>query len=711
MHAFDDQCGAGHIIAQETKPVPLLAAPALDPSPNPRMKGFSSSSSSKDSGTYEHLTFIQEDPTLPNQRKKPRTLTACDRCRARKVKCEQSASSERCDACLLARQECSFKARDQRFHGAPPSAESTSSNPHSGMKVDDTQRPASSKGRRASTAAGPDAMTPAVAGSSRVPRPSGRFPASSTAPQHPGGISPTPSQASPPLPAAQIPPHNQFFDYPLHPTFPRRDHMSLLVPTFFEHFGAFFPYLKQADISQRASAGRLWNIHALGIAALASRFSTHPAHAAEPRFQHGSVYLSVAKPLITQYKGQMTLQALQGIILLSWAEAGGHPFEPLTMTSPTTNSTVYITEAVKIANTLGLGWRSKIDTFGVPRDEVIATWWSLMLIDELTAWNNNQSPLIHDNDFDHQLVFNPASEDDTFMQLSALSLQRRKVGRHLYTATSTMVERSSAIDGMKTTYISIRRNCPNLDLRKASLQACIRSGKGGLFMAFHLLYYSVIFGFRLFMANTGFHGSAENDAALVSARNVLEISRWCHSEKRPQDILANLFLESALYEAGQVFVAVYRAAASTDPNSGRYLQEARDCRDTLMTLGSVWPKVTPRCHALALVLDSVGATSTGLSPVLMNMNMGSMMEHQVAGYSSHIPIPPMAPSSSYTGWSHSPSASPYHAPLTYSGGSLNQGYYDPNAYIIPGGTHSRSNSPYSKPHQHSPGQSWSSHPR
>jgi hypothetical protein len=62
-----------------------------------------------------------------------------------------------------------------------------------------------------------------------------------------------------------------FFDYPSHPTFPRREHMQSLITTFFEHFGPLFPFLRQDDIVQRAAAGRLWNIHALGIAALASR--------------------------------------------------------------------------------------------------------------------------------------------------------------------------------------------------------------------------------------------------------------------------------------------------------------------------------------------------------------------------------------------------------------------------------------------------------
>jgi hypothetical protein len=36
--------------------------------------------------------------------------------RTRKVKCEQGLAKDKCDACLLASKDCSFKARDQRFH-------------------------------------------------------------------------------------------------------------------------------------------------------------------------------------------------------------------------------------------------------------------------------------------------------------------------------------------------------------------------------------------------------------------------------------------------------------------------------------------------------------------------------------------------------------------------------------------------------------------
>lgn len=44
--------------------------------------------------------------------------------RARKVKCEQASGAEKCDACLLAHQECSFKARDLRFHNPGDSSNS-----------------------------------------------------------------------------------------------------------------------------------------------------------------------------------------------------------------------------------------------------------------------------------------------------------------------------------------------------------------------------------------------------------------------------------------------------------------------------------------------------------------------------------------------------------------------------------------------------------
>jgi hypothetical protein len=89
--------------------------------------------------------------------------------------------------------------------------------------------------------------------------------------------------------------------------------MPALIAGFFEHFASYMPFLQQADITARANAGRLWNIHALAIAALASRydvnllrkivplltskyrFSPLSVHSSDLRGDHSSIYLSMAK--------------------------------------------------------------------------------------------------------------------------------------------------------------------------------------------------------------------------------------------------------------------------------------------------------------------------------------------------------------------------------------------------------------------------------
>ena len=43
-------------------------------------------------------------------------------------------------------------------------------------------------------------------------------------------------------------------------------------------------------------------------------------------------------------------------------------------------------EAVRIARSLGLGWNSKLADVGVAREEALATWWTLLLMDELISW-------------------------------------------------------------------------------------------------------------------------------------------------------------------------------------------------------------------------------------------------------------------------------------------------------------------------------------
>ncbi|KAG8825253.1 hypothetical protein FRC19_011817 [Serendipita sp. 401] len=704
------------------------------------MKGFSASA--KDSSTYEHLTFIQEDPTLPNQRKKPRTLTACDRCRARKVKCEQGASSEKCDACLLARQDCSFRARDLRFHSAGVQLSESSSLPRQedprllgqhgsspmyvhartstpfslvqrsssrlGSFLHSLKRPASVLSRKAPSSAEIDPSNPDAASSSRSFRQVSRPPVPTAAHQQGSGTPPMLSLSSPPLPPANINPA-ALFDYPQYPTFPRREHMATLIPTFFEYFGSFFPFLKQVDITQRATSGRLWNIHALGIAALASRFSALPVHSSEPRFQYSSMYLNVAKPLINQYRGQMSLQALQGLIILSYAECGSLLDDSSIQLSVSGgNSTTYITEAVRTAKALGLGSRNKVGSFGVPPNEVIATWWSLMLIDELIAWNNNQAPLIQTADFDHQVESLSTCVDDLFVQLSVLSQQRRGFGRCLYGHPVSVAERNAAIDAMKTTYLSICTNKPQLSLHRSHLQMHAQAGRASLYVALHAMYYAVIFRFRLgVMAGTSFQGNVEKDAAVVSARNLVQLLRWCSEERRQQDTLANLFLESSLSEAIQVFSAVHHSQLVAGITDGRYLYDAEQGLQILRNLGSVWPKISARVGSLAIELNpSLAVTHSGLSPMLSNLSvspvpMGSPM------YSQYDATPPlMVSSSSYVGWNHSPSASStLHA---------SQSYYDPHVYGFPPRSQSRPSSPYSNSIQSPPyphGQSWSPHPR
>ncbi|KAG8825762.1 hypothetical protein FRC17_008546 [Serendipita sp. 399] len=638
------------------------------------MKGFSTST--KDQGTYEHLTFIQEDPTLPNQRKKPRTLTACDRCAG--VQLSESTVPR--------------PVEDPRLLGQQGSS----------------SIPASVLSRKAPSSVETESSIPDAASSSRSFRQISRTPSSAAARQQPSGTPPTLS-----LPSV-APTNTQFtalFDYPQYPTFPRREHMSTLIPVFFEHFGAFFPFLNQTDITQRAATGRIWNIHALGIAALASRFSTLSVHSSEPRHQYSSTYLNVAKPLITQFRGQLSLQALQGLIILCWAECGALSDDSSVQLSVSGgNATTYVTEAVRAARALGLGSRIKAGNFGVSSDEVIATWWSLMLIDELIAWNSDQTPLIQDNEFDHPVESLSNSVDDIFTQLSVLSLHRRRVGRCLYGHSVSGTERSTAIDGMKTTYLSMCTSKPQLSLHRTHLQMHARSGKASPYVALHAMYYAVIFRFRLrVMASTGFHGNVEKDAAVVSARNLVQLLRWCSEERRQQDTLGNLFLESSLSEAIQIFSSVHHTQLAAGINDGRYLYEADQGLQILRNLGSFWPKIATRCRALALELDPSLAV-TGLSPMLSNLSMSpGMMGSPVMAYPPYDSTPPLiASSSSYVGWNHSPSASStLHA---------SQGYYDPHGYSIPPRSQSRPSSPYSSnmpppSSQYPHGQSWSPHPR
>ncbi|PVG04096.1 hypothetical protein CPB86DRAFT_771556 [Serendipita vermifera] len=641
------------------------------------MKGYNTPP--KESGPYERLTFIQEDPTLPNQRKKPRTLTACDRCRARKVKCEQGPNSDKCDACLLARQECEFKARDQRFHTSTSTTTpgSTSTGSYQGQSVSSqSEQP---KGESPSPPINKPSSHPgSFVGGSTSP---GKQPGSQavSTPPHPpqGSLGFTTSSSSPPVSPAN--PNVSLLDYPHNPTFPRPDHLTKLIPIFFEHFGPFLPFLRQADIVQRASSHRLWNVHALGIAALASRFSTLPVHLNEPKYQHAHTYLGVAKPLIIQYKGGPSLQALQGLILLSWAECGN------------------VQEAVRLARSLGLGFKAKAASFGVPPEEVIATWWSLMLIDELTTWNR---------DYDYQL--DSTFLDGTFLQLSSLSLYRRKLGRCLYSHSSSPSARSSAIEGLMATYSAIMRSYPYLDLRRANLQQFVRSGTVPLYVAIHATYMSAMFRARLpILRDMSHFANNQRDNVIIYAQQLVELTRWCSQERRPQLIYGNLFLEHTLAEAGDVLSQSQRLNIYNMQEAEKNANETKECLFALLGMGSVWQRASARAAGLRAQIEPVDVSPTSLTPSLMAMNMGSMTDP--SGHSPHNPISPIATTHSMyaTGWNHPAGAAQYYQPRLHASALPDQAFYESQGYPAPSGHQTRASyHPNQHQHHYSQDPSW-----
>lgn len=697
-----------------------------------------STSSVQDMASFIDYVFIEENPTAPSQNKKPRTLTACDRCRARKVKCEQAVGSEKCDACMLAHQECTFNARDQRFQHSNPTRAPSSAIPipvsatglvkperknslpirghgtpsppqrqpsRGTYPVHPSKRPESGHGhgRGAVDMIGTETTSSAAPMTNKGPRPLSHVSTSPAGYQaHGMGHSATGSPSSPPL----SPVNSQatlLFDYPRYPTFPRKEHMPPLILAFFEHFGTFLPFLRQEDITARHNAGRLWNIHALAIAALASRFSPLSVHAPEPRGDHSIAYLSVAKPLITQYKGQMTLQALQGLIMLSWAECGTlqepapeHPMLSVLPGSPQ----FYITEAVRAARTLRLGFTAAINTFGVPKEEVVATWWSLVLIDELVAWCNNRPAMLEDTDSDLGLPLAGNNAGDLFYQVSALSLQRRKVGRALFAPNSSPGRINASMEGMKSVYADIRKNRPFLEFGPAYFQGSLRYGQGNNYMALHVLYHSVFVRARVHaMASMSFSPDINKDPAVTSAKGIVDLIRWCNAENRPAFIWDNMFIETPLYESGQVLSLASASMANAGLGSEFFLGEINEVHSTLRALSRFWTTASFKVASFSIGEQQYNASSTSISPLMSTMrigsNRGSPMGHSYNYSHANISAPMSSPTLYAPGWHHQAGPSHFHSPHLHATSPTGETYYDQQTYSMGGMGRQRPASPHS----------------
>ncbi|EJD02726.1 uncharacterized protein FOMMEDRAFT_85020 [Fomitiporia mediterranea MF3/22] len=354
------------------------------------------------------IRFILEDPQAANsrQKKRSRLVTACDTCRAKKIKCHQSPGSAKCEACRLSKSACRFRDRE-RYHAQRSGSISTSSSNFNPSDSEDNQSFTESPGFIARRSTLPtlshyhsqqsrsSSLPPALP---RLPNALGHRTGSPNSEVGPhrvrkASISGRRSgQSTPSL--AGISPLSNFRDLSIddyshnmqnyfdsaRPGFPSPKYMEHALELFSENFGPRFLFLHYDALRHTMMEQALPAPFANCIAGLSMRFSPSPEFPNASRVFLGEPYLEMAKDLIVPLAYTPSVENLHSLLLLSWCEYGSGRENGLNL---------YSSLSVQMALELGLGNEATIQS--LPSDhermDLCQTWWSVVMLDIISSWS------------------------------------------------------------------------------------------------------------------------------------------------------------------------------------------------------------------------------------------------------------------------------------------------------------------------------------
>lgn len=257
------------------------------------------------------LHFVLEHPQDNNRRehkKRPRLVTSCDNCRAKKLKCIKGGENAPCESCASAGVTCEFRDRDQYF------AERSAKSVNAGGNSPGSQRPQLSPRARNSV---PDYRVADPAkrpGSSRSQKSTKSLSSPPLLPMHNPQLAY--DSGSPPIPDDASP---QLFD-PNQWQRPNPILMVNYVDAFFRTGGDQFGFLVYDKLVRQVYTNDLDHVLANCIAAWATRYEKIPGlDKPEKAYEQ---YLGRARVLLSSLPPGPSLGFLHSLILLAWLHSG-----------------------------------------------------------------------------------------------------------------------------------------------------------------------------------------------------------------------------------------------------------------------------------------------------------------------------------------------------------------------------------------------------
>lgn len=404
----------------------------------------------------ENFRFILENPH-PNannkQRKRARLVTACDSCRVKKIKCQQTSPNGRCEACKIAKIPCLFGDRDryQAERGvscawSPPVQDiGPLAMPSSSTLIDLSFRQPRAAYLPYATGRSPKQRSDSMS----ISETSSGLSSTSTRESPPATVSSHSSAASKSFVQTQYQQqqttgslfgsnYTAFDNIPNDPSvlnpqqssfaYPQRMHS--LTTLFFDTIGYSFPFLDRVDILHRIERKTCSPILANCIASLALRYTSNPEDLpASIRFYE------MAKNLTANVVSVPSIEALHALICITWTEYGMGQMD---------NFDAFSRMAITMCLDLGLGHETTIRVAIAPeiRTRLRLTWWTVVCVADVAAsWAIGRPAVIDLTKYDTEL---PQGDDERivlFRSMTQLYLLRNRIGRAV---ESYLMDRSNS---------------------------------------------------------------------------------------------------------------------------------------------------------------------------------------------------------------------------------------------------------------------------
>lgn len=181
------------------------------------------------------------------------------------------------------------------------------------------------------------------------------------------------------------------------PRYPRKDILDHLVSLFLTHFKpSWCPWMEDDELKNGVENGSMPAILANAICAVAARFSNRPELRRVPRKSSGDPFSEMAKVLIIPLLSFPSIEVVEALILLSYAEFAAGSDSGLWM---------YVGMALRMAQDLGLQHEASIQSIPTEKQQEKARllFWAVIGLDRITTFGTGRPVSIRENEIDIEL--------------------------------------------------------------------------------------------------------------------------------------------------------------------------------------------------------------------------------------------------------------------------------------------------------------------